>query len=100
MTFNSSFDPEVGRSGERIVFVENAETGAMEAREAGYSQGGGEDDYDEESRLLGVLEGAFPGEEEPMYGWGSSTGPREGKDGESCVLYLLSRAAPHPPDPF
>jgi hypothetical protein len=56
ISFLNRFDPEVGRAGERIVFVENAETGLVEAKEAGSaSQGQGEDeDVDEESHLLGI----------------------------------------------
>ena len=80
----SQFDPELGKSGERIVFVENAETGVMEAKSAGYVAVGtplDEDDGDDDSHLFGVLDGSFPGEEAPLYGWGTSTGPRDNPAG-------------------
>ena len=75
---------KLGKSGERIVFVENAETGVMEAKSAGYVAVGtplDEDDGDDDSHLFGVLDGSFPGEEAPLYGWGTSTGPRDNPAG-------------------
>lgn len=84
MAFPSKFDPELGKVGERIVFVENAETGLMEPKGAGYSTQVAidDDDLDEDSHLLGKLDGSFPGEEDPLYGWGTSVGHREGRDGQ------------------
>lgn len=47
------FDPEVGKNGEKIVFVENAESGAFEAQEVGYANADSadEDDADEVSAV-------------------------------------------------
>lgn len=91
--FLSRFDPELGRSGEHVIFVENAVSGVVEPREAASHAGAAveEDEADEDSRLLGRMDGSFPGEEDPLFGWGSSVGPREGRDGNHIAAASLSR---------